>query len=766
MAKKTRINKQNKAYKKKSTEKIKIKAEMENKVKSNKNYLNLNFWAVGIGVFFFLLYLTTAPRTNVSYADSDELITVGYKLGVAHPSGYSLYTLLVHFFTNLSIIPGTIAFKAHFLSVFLSSFTLAIVFITCSKLIEYLQQKNVKEKLVIISKEWDKLIISGIATFALGFSFAFWLWGEIAEKYSLGNLLISLFLLLIIRLLTENKVGRNWWVEMGIILGLMLWHHQTSVLLMPVLVLALFFKWKEIGDKKEILILGLGFLGIGLVSLISLWWLNSLERNVSWNFEATINGLIGHILRKDFSDTGKVINAYISNSAWMANFSIADFSNYINKTWQYFGAIPLIFIFFGFWFLWRNNKNIFYTVGLGFLICGIVFPTYVTLEVDLSTQLVNTRQYLIGYMFFPLVIAVGILWISGRVVRGLRVLTNNPKYLGITLGLVGLVIASRGIKIYKEVNLRNYDSISKFHKNILESMPKEAILACYSDLACFAFLYSQEVEGIREDVLILPIAYEIVDRKLEKIDDLHGFDYTENPWKTLDYLTWNIDKRPVFLYDYNDSYVDMLGRKYAFTYFVPYGFSSKLTRQIPEKLIMPDYSFAYELQNEKTPKLDLMRKWFKATVSRNISFNALDLLEMGYRSEARENLNIASNLLYQIPEMERERIEAQRESIEAKYPLENKKPGTKVQDEKEMIKTIEILIDQNKFNNAYTGALGAVTINPLNMEARLLLAYLLEIGQNQKAALQEYENVLKYYPDNKEAQEKVIELEILIQDEL
>ena len=56
----------------------------------------------GLLVLFisFGVYLHTLTPT-VGFHDSGELITVAYTLGIAHPPGYSLYTLLSKVFCTL-----------------------------------------------------------------------------------------------------------------------------------------------------------------------------------------------------------------------------------------------------------------------------------------------------------------------------------------------------------------------------------------------------------------------------------------------------------------------------------------------------------------------------------------------------------------------------------------------------------------------------------------------------------------------------------------
>ena len=58
--------------------------------------------AAALWLTVFLVYLQTIART-VGFIDSGELATVPYVLGIAHPTGYPLWTLVTHIFSHLPI---------------------------------------------------------------------------------------------------------------------------------------------------------------------------------------------------------------------------------------------------------------------------------------------------------------------------------------------------------------------------------------------------------------------------------------------------------------------------------------------------------------------------------------------------------------------------------------------------------------------------------------------------------------------------------------
>ncbi|KKS42449.1 MAG: hypothetical protein UV05_C0043G0003, partial [candidate division CPR1 bacterium GW2011_GWA2_42_17] len=84
-------------------------------------------------VLFYLLlflifgvYLSTVSRT-VSFGDAGDLITAAFEMGVPHPPGYPLHTILGKLFTALIPI-GEIAFRVNLVSSFFGLLTILLIY--------------------------------------------------------------------------------------------------------------------------------------------------------------------------------------------------------------------------------------------------------------------------------------------------------------------------------------------------------------------------------------------------------------------------------------------------------------------------------------------------------------------------------------------------------------------------------------------------------------------------------------------------------------
>ncbi|MEW6482047.1 MAG: DUF2723 domain-containing protein, partial [bacterium] len=137
-------------------------------------------YAFGILVFFvsFGVYLHTLTPT-VGFHDSGELISVAYTLGIAHPPGYPLYTLLGKVFITLIPI-GNIAFRMNMQSALFASLTCMLVYFITLKLT-------------------SSIIPSIVASLILAFSLTFWEQAVIAEKYTLNAFFASLIIFILLK---------------------------------------------------------------------------------------------------------------------------------------------------------------------------------------------------------------------------------------------------------------------------------------------------------------------------------------------------------------------------------------------------------------------------------------------------------------------------------------------------------------------------------------------------------------------------------------
>ena len=127
------------------------------------------------------IYISTMSR-GVSYTDSGELAAAVATLGIAHPTGYPLFTIVGHLWTYLPI-SSSVIFELNVFAAFLIALSAGFVFLIA--------------KLLIMQEKFDALWINLIsATVAFTYSFAITIWQQSTsiEVYPLQILIFTLII--------------------------------------------------------------------------------------------------------------------------------------------------------------------------------------------------------------------------------------------------------------------------------------------------------------------------------------------------------------------------------------------------------------------------------------------------------------------------------------------------------------------------------------------------------------------------------------------
>ncbi len=194
------------------------------------------------------LYVATLPRTVV-LEDDGLFLMAGVHLGVAHPPGYPIYTLIVHLFTRLPF--GEPAFLGHLSSAVLGALACGAVF-ACARLLA------------------ASLVPALTAAWLYAVSEQFWSQAIITEVYTLNALLFFATWALV--LLGARDPGRRWVLSCAAVTwGMGLANHwPLTVLATPGLALALLPAWREVLSRLPRL-LGAAFVTAALPYAWMVW---------------------------------------------------------------------------------------------------------------------------------------------------------------------------------------------------------------------------------------------------------------------------------------------------------------------------------------------------------------------------------------------------------------------------------------------------------------------------------------------------------------
>ncbi len=324
------------------------------------------WWALGLAVGALAFYAATlAPTVATVFDDSLEFQVVLPSLGIAHPTGYPLYTLVGWLFSRLFPL-GDFAWRVNLLSALAAATTIGIFFLAARRL------------------GTSRL---AAATCALIYAVAsvWWSQATIAEVYTLHGLFVAVILLLAL----GNGSGR--WVTIALVVGLSLTHHRMTLLLLPGLaVLGAWEAWyaPELRRPQQ----WLAMLGAFLLPLLLYLYLPLRGRTVTsldGSYTNTWAGFWRHVLASDY-------NVFLTANP----LAVQRTSSYgINLMTSQVGIAALLLGLVG-WLRWREQPRRWTFLALVFA-ANIVFAVrYQAADVDVF--------YLPAIMVWLLMAAVGL----------------------------------------------------------------------------------------------------------------------------------------------------------------------------------------------------------------------------------------------------------------------------------------------------------------------------------------------------------------------
>jgi Protein O-mannosyl-transferase TMEM260-like len=171
------------------------------------------------GAAFALYTLTLAP--TVLAGDGGEFQFVPYLLGVAHPTGYPLYSLLGWAWSHLLPV-GDVAYRMNLFSAFWAALATGLLYVTAHALL--------RQTIPALAPAIHRLI-AALAAVTFAVTPTFWSQAVIAEVYSLHVVFVVLLLYLLLAW-SERRQSRLLLIA-ACCFGLSLAHHRTTLLLAP-----------------------------------------------------------------------------------------------------------------------------------------------------------------------------------------------------------------------------------------------------------------------------------------------------------------------------------------------------------------------------------------------------------------------------------------------------------------------------------------------------------------------------------------------------
>ncbi|NLT49876.1 MAG: DUF2723 domain-containing protein [Ignavibacteria bacterium] len=458
-----------------------------------KNLISKYFASIS-GLIVFLVYLFTLAPTVVKI-DSGELAAVQYTLGVAHPTGYPVFTIIGYLFQQISL-PLTPIYKSNILSaVFCSIATIFFIkaafnflFLSFSGFYEPIKTKNKKEKKNSVSekpmlKETHLKFSAVLSGFILSFSKTYWLQSTSVEVYSLQLLFFSLILLALSRIsknILNGEYSFNNWIFLSISFAFGFLNHMTTLLFIPAAIY-LFSRQYKIKAVSFIDIIKFSAVFTIILAAGYSYILLRAQQNpyLNWGNADNITRLFRHISGKQYS-------------VWM--FTGIDaakkhlfffFKNYITE----FRAAAIAIIITGLIISFRKSSAVERMLFITF-----VFAVLFTINYDIS----DIETYFLSALI------ISAIWFSFGVYWLLERFSERKLNIAISFPILLLPLLFEVYFNYSEVDQSENYFYNDYTKSLLSSVEKNSIILSYQwDYFISSSLYFQKAENFRPDAAVI-----------------------------------------------------------------------------------------------------------------------------------------------------------------------------------------------------------------------------------------------------------------------
>jgi hypothetical protein len=416
---------------------------------------------VGLGALW--LYVATMCPT-IYVEDSAEFATAAAELGVPHPPGYPLHTLLAALFVR--VIPlGDIAYRSNLFSASCGAAAVAVLWLLLRRL--------------------DVRRLAALAgTFCFAFGTTFWSQCLAAEVHALNALLLGLTLF--VSFDAARAPSRRTFALAGFLIGLTIGHRNLNLLFLAPLLVLLARASRGAAQRRSLLVCALGAMTAS--GLVYLYLPLAARRDPMLDMGAPVT----------FDRFCGVISAH----AYFRHMASASLATNARRAWSSFAGLPanlgvaVLAAPLGF-LTWHRRDELARLVPFAWMAftCFLFSTLYNVLDV---------ASYLIP-AFLALAVAAAV---------GFDALSNKWRVI---LPLAALVGIPTGLS---SVNLRHTSIARVYGRQLLESAPPLAIVISFGDTETHLLTYEQAVEHEGTGVIVVS-ANEIDDWYVQQLSRRH-----------------------------------------------------------------------------------------------------------------------------------------------------------------------------------------------------------------------------------------------------
>ena len=431
--------------------------------------------ACGLFAAALAAYFATSSR-HLAGGDNAEFVTIFAAGGVAHPSGYPLYCILLRLFAWM---PGGPVLGSSRATAVLGALAVVVLYRACLA--------------------WGA---SGTASLVAAASYALspvaWRLATEAEVFALNALFGSLLLwaaaprvVMASAVATSPGVATSPAVRVVVLAGLAglaLSHHLTIVLLAPIGLFATYHALISSRPPARVAVLAVAAFAAGLLPYLYCYEVGcSPDGRYVWGEPGTWSGLLHHITRADFGSLSLTADERSPER--------------LSNVWTFFAqtandmlVVPLAFGFFGFWRTCvadassRGRRGAF-ALFATWVLAGPVFAAFLNVPPDAIGATLWDRFRILPEVVFTIAVAWGL--------DGWRALREGR---ALPVGLASVAVATAGaLHSWPRVREAHTNALELYTKNTERSVPPRSLILGTGDYRLFSFLYAEAIH-LRPDV--------------------------------------------------------------------------------------------------------------------------------------------------------------------------------------------------------------------------------------------------------------------------
>ncbi len=424
------------------------------------------------GVVFATYFATSSA--HLAGGDNAEFVTIFTSGGVAHPSGYPLYCILLRM---CAWMPGGPVLGSSRVTAVIAALSVTLLYPAC--------------------RAWGA---SSSASLVAAGSYAFsplaWRLATEAEVFALNALFASALLWTAAPGLPMAPARRV--VSLAGLAGLALSNHLTIVLLAPIGLFATIQALFASQARVRVAFLAIASFGAGLLPYLYCYDVGRVPNGrYVWGEPGTWNGLLRHITRADYG-------ALRLSAADVSSESLSNVWLFLAQTASHTLVMPILIGLLGFGRTYARasaaekcgvvspcpRSGDALALLATWTLAGPVFAAFLDVQQDaLGAALVVERFRLLPEVVFTIAVAWGLdSW------RALR----DGRALPVALAAVAIVTAL-ALHTWPLVRAGHTNALELYTVNTKKSAPPRAVILGTGDYRLFSFLYADAV-NLRRDV--------------------------------------------------------------------------------------------------------------------------------------------------------------------------------------------------------------------------------------------------------------------------